>query len=118
MESISTPSTLRVEGDLSRLRLLTPPQLPPQTNADLLTNTVVQLLVDARGNPFSPIVLSSSGSPAADAMALTNFAKAVRFAPAQAAALGTVPPDTMTMGKLIFQWQTIPPGPTNPATSQ
>jgi hypothetical protein len=117
MESISFPSTLRVEGELARLRLLTPLHLPPQTNADLLTNTVVQLLVDAHGNPFSAVLLAGSGSQVADNMALTNFAKAVRFAPAEAAALGLVPPDKMTLGKLIFDWQTMPPAPTNAPAS-
>lgn len=113
MESISLPSALRVAGDLAKLKLLTPLQLPPQTNADLLTNTVIQLLVDARGNPFSPVILASCGSPQADAEALTNYARAVRFQPAEQAALGTVPPDKMTSGKLIFEWQTKPPAPTN-----
>lgn len=111
--SISVASTLRVEGDLARLRQLTPLHLPPQTNSDLLTNTVVQLLVDARGNPFSAVILASSGDPRADAEALTNFAKAVRFEPAETAALGAVPRNKMIEGKLIFEWQTLPPLPTN-----
>jgi hypothetical protein len=117
MEPISTRSRLRIEGDLARLRLLTPSHLPAQTNSDLLTSTVVQLLVDARGNPFSPVILQGSGSRDADAEALT-FARSLRFAPAQAAAVGTVAPDNMTMGKLIFEWQTVPPPATNmpPAT--
>lgn len=111
--SISVPSTMRVEGDLARLSLLTHFRLPPQTNSELLTNTVVQLLVNAEGHPFSPVIWSSSGSGEADALALTNYAKAVRFAPAQEAALGTVPTDKLTLGKLIFEWQTVPPAPTN-----
>jgi hypothetical protein len=113
MVSISNPSTLRIEGDLARLHLLTPLHLPPQTNADLLTNTVVQLLVSAEGYPFSTVLLSGSGSGEADEAALTNYAKAVRFAPAQEAALGMVPGNKMTLGKLVFEWQTIPPAPTN-----
>jgi TonB family protein len=117
MEPISASSELRVEGDLAHLRLLTPVDLPPQTNPDLLTNTVVQLLVDAQGKPFSAVIWASSGKPEADADAL-NFAKAARFEPAQVAGVGTVPPDTMTLGKLVFEWQTVPPPPTNtpPAT--
>lgn len=116
MEAISNSSTLHVEGDLANLRLLTPLRLPPQTNSDLLTNTVVQLLVNAEGNPFSPVILSGSGSPTADTAALA-FIKTVRFEPAQAAALGTVPPNKMTLGKLIFEWQTMPPLPTNAPSS-
>jgi hypothetical protein len=108
MPSLSVPSRLRVEGDLARLRLLTPLHLPPQTNSDLLTNTVIQLEVDAQGNPFSATIWAKSGSDGADSEALTNFAKAVRFAPPEPAALGTVPPDKMISGKLIFEWQTMP----------
>lgn len=117
-EPISTNSDLRIEGDLARLRLLTPVHLPPQTNSDLLSSTVVQLLVDARGFPFSPVIIASSGSPTiADVEALT-IAKALRFAPAQAADLGAVQSDKMITGKLIFEWQTAPPPATNtpPAT--
>jgi hypothetical protein len=108
MPPISKPSRLRVEGDLARLKLLTPLRLPPQTNSDLLTNTVIQLVVDAHGKPFSAVMLAGSGSDAANNQALTNFAKAVRFAPPEPAALGTVPPDKMISGKLIFEWQTMP----------
>ena len=112
IEAIGNSSTLKVEGDLAHLRLLTSLRLPPQANPDLLTNTVVQVLVDAQGYPFSAVVLSKSGSDAADADALA-LAKTIRFEPAQAAALGTVPPDKMTLGKLIFEWQTKPLPTTN-----
>jgi len=119
MQPISVPSHLRIEGDLARLRLLTPLHLPPQTNADILTNTVVQMVVDAQGYPFSAVIPAGSGSGSGDAdqMALTNFAKAIRFAPLDEGVSGTVSPDKMTSGRLIFEWQTVPPAPTNaPAT--
>ena len=112
MASISLPSSVRVEGDLAKLRLLTPVQLPPQTNSDLLANTVVQLLVNAQGNPFSAIVVESCGNADTDTNAL-NFAKNARFEPLKPAALGTVVPNRMIFGKLIFEWQTVPPAPTN-----
>jgi TonB family protein len=112
MPPITNSFTLRVEGDLAKLRLLTLLRLPPQTSADLLTNTVVQVLVDAQGYPFSAVVLSKSGSDAADADALA-LAKTVRFEPAETPALGVVLPDKMTSGKLIFEWQTQPPPATN-----
>jgi hypothetical protein len=116
MEPILNHSELRIEGELARLRLLAPVRLPSQTNSDLLANTVVRLLVDARGNPFSLAVLVSSGSRDADADAMT-VAKGLRFAPLQAAALGTVPSDKMIMGKLTFEWQTVPPPATNTPAS-
>jgi len=104
---LSVPSRLRVEGELARLRLLNPPRVPSQTNSDLLTNTVVQLVVDANGNPFSAVLWASCGDDKANAQAL-SIAKAVRFAPPEPAALGMVSSDKMTSGKLIFEWQTIP----------
>jgi hypothetical protein len=116
MSPISTPSRLRVDGDLARLRLLTQLRLPPQTNSDLLSNTVVQLVVDANGYPFSSVLWAGSGSQEADLLALTNFSRAVRFAPLEAAALRTIPADKMISGRLIFEWQTVPSNapPANP----
>jgi hypothetical protein len=60
--------------------------------------------------------LGKSGSDGADMQALTNYAKAVRFAPPEAAALGAVPLDRMISGQLIFEWQTMPSNapPVNP----
>jgi hypothetical protein len=107
------PSALGVEGDLARRRLLTPFHLPPQTNSDVLKNTEVQVLVDALGNVFSTVVVAGSGNADVDALALTNFAKNARFEPIKAAAPGTVLPNTVTFGKLIFEWQTVPAPPTN-----
>ncbi|HXT10211.1 MAG TPA: hypothetical protein VN873_01515 [Candidatus Angelobacter sp.] len=111
MAPLATPSTMRVEGDLARLRLLTPVHLPPQTNADVLTNSVVQLLVDGRGFPFSPVILA--GDPSVDASSLLNFVKTLRFAPALSETLKQVPADKVTEGKLVFEWHTVPPAPTN-----
>lgn len=110
---ISAPSVLRVEGDLARRRLLTRFHLPAQTNSDVLNNTIVQVFVDALGNVFSAVVVAGSGNSDVDAAAVTNFAKNVRFEPIKAAAPGTVLPNTVTFGKLIFEWQTVPAPKTN-----
>jgi hypothetical protein len=114
---ISVPSRMFVEGDLAKLRLLTPLRLPPQTNVDILTNTVVQMVVDAQGYPFSSVILAGSGSGEADSLALTNYARKIRFSPPEAEALRTVPTNKMISGKLIFEWQTVPPAPTNAPSS-
>ena len=110
---ISVPSRMFVEGDLAKLRLLTPLHLPPQTNSDLLTNTVIRMVVDAQGYPFSSVIWERSGKDDADAMALTNFSREVRFSPPEAEALRTIPTNKMISGKLVFEWQTVPPAPTN-----
>jgi hypothetical protein len=112
MESVVAPSTLRQEGGIARLRLLTAVQLPPRTNSEVLPNTEVQLMVNTRGIPFSAVVVSSSKDSVADATAL-EIARGLRFAPPQAAAVGVMPADKTTFGKLIFQWQTVPPAATN-----
>jgi hypothetical protein len=110
---LSVPSRMFVEGDLAKLRLRMPLHLPPQTNSDLLTNTVIRMVVDAQGFPYSAVLWAGSGNDSADAWALTNFAKRVRFSPPEAEALGTVPTNKMVSGKLVFEWQTVPPPPTN-----
>jgi len=111
---LAMPSRLVVEGDLASLRLLAAPKLPPQSNPDLLTNTVIQLVVDGKGQPFSMVISASSGKPEADLDALNKYAKALRFAPREEAGLGVVPANKTTSGKLIFEWQTVatnaPPG--------
>lgn len=110
---ISIPSQMFVEGDLAHLRLLTRFALPPRTNSDLLTNTVIQMTVDAQGYPYSWVISSGSGSDDADRLALTNYARAIRFSPPVAEALSIIPADKMVSGRLIFEWQTVPPAPTN-----
>ena len=49
----------------------------------------------------------------ADRLALTNYARAIRFSPPVAEALSIIPADKMVSGRLIFEWQTVPPAPTN-----
>jgi hypothetical protein len=110
---LSVPSRMFVEGDLAKLRLLTPLHLPPQANPDLLTNTVIRMVVDAQGFPYSAVIWARSGNDDADALALTNFAKRVRFSPPEAEALRTIPTNKMVSGKLVFEWQTVPPPLTN-----
>lgn len=110
---ISVPSRMFVEGDLAKLRLLTPLHLPPQTNSDILTNTVIRMVADAQGYPYSSVIWAKSGNDDADALALTNFARAVRFSPPEVEALRAVPTNKMVSGQLVFEWQTVPPAPTN-----
>ena len=114
---VPIPSSLRLEGDLARRRLLVPIQLPPEANSDVLNNTEVQVFVDALGNVFSPVIVAGSGNADVDQLALTNFARNARFEPIKPAAPGAVLPRPVTFGKMIFQWQTVPPAPTNSPAS-
>ena len=108
---LSTRSTLRIEGDLARRRLLSPLELPPQASSDLITNSVVQLMVDALGNPISEVVLSpgSGSQKVADQHAL-DLAKSARFEPIEITGPGREknPDAAVTLGTMVFEWQTTP----------
>lgn len=114
--AISTPhSTLRLEWDQARRQLLTPLELRSWQNPDILTNSVVQIVVDAEGRPGSVTLLSGSGSKAADQQALEQ-ANASRFEPLShnLAEPAFHPAAQLTWGRMIFQWHTLPAQPTNP----
>ena len=110
-------STWQLAGDLAGRRLLTPLHLTSQSNDDLLTNTVVQLVVDARGWPLSEALLQSSNSKDADQEALA-LAATCRFEPLRgdSSAPGRHPLDGLLWGELIFEWHTVPLATTNAAT--
>ncbi len=100
-------STLRLEGDLARRPLLTPMKLPSWPYADVIASSKVQVLVNAAGGVVSAVLLPSAHSGEvrdadADQRAL-ELARAARFAPAS----------ELTLGKLIFNWRTVPPPATN-----
>lgn len=114
-------SRLRVEDQLAGRLLLTPFQLPDPVNAEILTNTVIQMVVDSTGRPRSLTLLSSSGLSSADDEAV-RFARTIRFAPlpdvetesdASPAALAR-----LAWGTLIFDWHTLPLPATNAIPSQ
>jgi hypothetical protein len=111
-QPFSTISTLRLTGDLARRRLVNPPALPSWPSAEILTNTIVEVLVGADGKPFSPkLQVPSSGSVEADRYALGEARKA-RFEPL----LVSNPADPLaglTWGQFVFEWQTVPLSATN-----
>jgi hypothetical protein len=110
-----TQSVLRLEGGLAGQRLVKPIELPPWPYRDILTNSVVQLVVDAEGRLVSvPVLLSSSGCPAADDYALGQ-ARAARFESVSRNGPGTTPNPLAHLGwgKLVFVWHTLPLPPTN-----
>ncbi len=107
-------STFRLADDLAQRRLLVVPELPSWPNSELLTNTIVRLVVNAEGQPVSLTLLVGSGKKEADEYALAQ-ARAARFEPVArpATALG------LSWGELIFDWFTLPPATNAPdATNQ
>ncbi len=104
----ATPSSsFRIEGALAQRRLLATPELRARESAELLGNSVVQVLVDAAGRVVSTVLLSPGGGPEqqlAGARAL-DVARTLRFAPDLDAGV--------MVGTLTFEWQTLPPTPTD-----
>ena len=116
----SQPSTLRLEGALAQRRLMTPPALRPWPSTSILSNSVVQIVVDADGRPVSPpTLLSGSGSSQADQDAL-DAARAARFEPVRRNPADTArnPAADLSWGRMVFRWQTLPqpPATTPPAS--
>jgi TonB family protein len=95
---LQTQSVFRLEGEAGRRWMGLPPPLAPQSSAQLLTNTVVEIAINAAGHVVVHRLLARSGSAAADETALA-VAKSLRFAPAAAEA---------TWGEAVFQWHTVP----------
>jgi hypothetical protein len=103
----ASASTLRIEGDIAGRPLLTSMKLPSWPCADLIAPSTVQVLVNAAGYVISAVVLPPHNSGEvrdvdADRRAL-ELARTARFATG---------PD-LTLGKLIFNWRTVPPPATN-----
>jgi len=96
-------STLALAGDLGGRRLLNPPELPAWPASDLLTNSVVRVLVNGDGLVRSATLLGRSGSTEADEFALA-VARATRFEPTVAAPGAPA----LQLGTMIFIWSTVP----------
>jgi TonB family protein len=99
----SVPSSFRVTGPMANWKLASPPPtLPLQRAREGLTNSVVQITVDDTGQVFSATLLPpGSGLTEADQLAL-KLATTTRFIPPE----GKRP---LTVGSLIFEWQSGPP---------
>jgi TonB family protein len=115
LSAVPAKSRLRLEDGLAGRQLITPIELPPEQHTDLLTDSVVQIVVDSEGRPISvPVLLSSSGSPTADQDALrltrtARFNSVIRSGPGEV----TDPMANLAWGRMIFQWQTLPVSATN-----
>ena len=104
-------TTVSTSGSITKRRWLNAPALLRSwPAADLLTNSVVRIVVDTDGQVFSPALLPpGSGSKAADQYAL-EIARSARFARLPRNA-------SQTIGVLVFEWHTVPVPDTNaPAT--
>lgn len=112
-----TQSVVRVEGGVPGRALLTPMAAPSWQHVDLLSPTVLQLVVDSRGWPVSTTLLSSSGRPDVDLFALQQ-ARTARFEPLLDREAEQTSPiaSPLSWVRLIFEWYTLPAQPTNAVT--
>jgi hypothetical protein len=115
-------STLQVEGDIAHRPLLNALNLPSWPYADVIAPSVVQVLVDAQGNVVSATLLPPENfletAPVRDADAdqrAVELARTVRFAPLASNAAGSQPAPLarLAVGRLIFNWQSVPVTATN-----
>jgi TonB family protein len=104
------PSRLLIEGGLHGRELAGKLDLPTWANADELQASTVEVLVNRNGAVLAATLLTSSGLEAADQSAL-QLARTAKFVPVDPAAGGA----RLTWGRLIFFWQTRPPGAAPPA---
>ncbi len=107
-------SRLRLVADV-RPRTLRrdPPALPGWPFGDLLTNSVVRMLVDASGRVLTATLLVSSGLPPADQKAL-EVARQLEFESVAPEAGGTPARGDLTPVLAVFEWQTLAPGTAGP----
>jgi hypothetical protein len=107
-------STLRLTGGLA---LAIPLVLKSWANAEILTNSVVQVLVGSDGKPVSVTLLSRSGSEEADHEAVQQATRA-RF---QRSAIRAGTPaeraNGLRWGQMVFEWHTLPLSNTNLPTA-
>lgn len=113
-ELLPSHSRVLLAGDLANRHLVATPDLPAWPGREVLTNSVVTLLVNADGLPVSaPTLLPpGSGSPEADDRAL-DVARHARFNSLKVAD-PTQPMAGLAWGHLIFEWRTVPLSLTNP----
>jgi hypothetical protein len=103
--ALAQNSTLRVEGELAQRQLPSPINLTNWPYANVIAPSKVQVLVDMAGNVVSTVLLPpDSGFTAAD-----QYEKADQRALELARAARFAPSSRLTVGRMIFNWHTVPP---------
>lgn len=122
--SLEQKSSLQIQGAIAKRPLLNPMTLPTWHYADVIAPSVVQVLVDAAGNVVSAVLLPPENfleasatvtrDPEADRSAV-QLARTAHFAPLKTTnpAVMSNPLSQLTVGRLIFNWQTAPVASTN-----
>jgi TonB family protein len=112
--SLSVPSqfpdksAVRINGGLSNRKLLASLDLPSWGSTNLLTNTVIRLMVDSEGLPRSQTLLIRSGATEADNYAL-RMTRNLRFEPITPSQNADASPDSLAWGEVVFAWHGLLP---------
>lgn len=111
-QAVASQSHFRVEGALAGRVLRSRPELRTWPHDELLSNTVVHVMVDPEGYVRTTTLLTESGSSEADWCALRQSAT-TRFEPvARGTEAASLHPG-FTWGQFVFQWATLPRDATN-----
>ncbi len=103
---LNRESALQVEGSLGSRKLENHFDLPAWHSADVLSNSVVQVVVNPAGRPVSAVLVTGCGFAPADQHAVSQ-ALAARFEPLPNASQGAATP--LAFGNLVFVWATLAP---------
>jgi hypothetical protein len=107
--ALAQNSTLRVEGELAQRQLPSPINLTNWPYANVIAPSKVQVLVDMAGNVVSTVLLPRDS----DFAAADQYEKADQRALELARAMRFAPSSRLTVGRMIFNWHTVPPPATN-----
>ena len=110
-QPVASRSEMVLEGGLEQLPLLRPLRLRSWEHGDILSNSVVQLLVNEDGATVSTALLEGCGSRDADQAAL-GLATAAVFPPRWQRKVASTSGD-LAAGRMIFRWHTLPKTGTN-----
>jgi hypothetical protein len=98
-------SAMQIQGELAQRQLPAQTSLTNWPYADVIAPSKVQVLVDAAGHVVSTVLLPpENGFTAPDYYGAANqraleISRALRFAPSS----------SLTFGRIIFNWHTVPP---------
>lgn len=105
---VASRTTIQVSRELADRKIITPLKLPSRPGADLLPDTVVQVVVNSDGDVLSARLLTSCGAKDTDQLAL-NQARVLRFEPLSAdKRIPGNPWAVLTTANLMFHWHTVP----------
>lgn len=111
---LATGSAIRIEGALKARGVRSLPAVPEIPSATPLADTAVEIVVNGEGVVMTARLVSSPARPTPEQQrAAATAMKLARQVIFQATKPGSQPPagafGSLESGRLVFQWQTVPP---------